>query len=186
MRLGLAILADAGSDQARVRRRSSSGGSGFRDGRDKGLLPIPTVIASPCFHAKKGGTEMWYGLAWAATALIAAAPAAPDISGSWDTTYGPLVFSVTDIRDAQGNVTGKAAEAPYRSEGGTVSGELRGSILDGYWHEPHSSNRCSTQRRGTYYWGRIRFTFNPGADAYDGVWGYCDEAPERGWTGTRG
>ncbi|MDP8993562.1 MAG: hypothetical protein M3N07_01045 [Pseudomonadota bacterium] len=134
---------------------------------------------------------MRYGLAWAASALIAAAPAvaaaqAADISGHWETTYGPLVFTVTDIRDAQGNVTGKAAEAPYRSEGGTVAGELRGSNLDGYWHEPHSSERCATERRGTFYWGRIRFTFNPAADAYEGVWGYCDETPERGWTGTRG
>ena len=134
---------------------------------------------------------MRYGLGWAAAALLFAPAAAalaqgsPDISGRWETTYGPLVFTVTDVRDAQGNVTGKAAEAPYRSEGGTVAGELSGSALEGYWHEPESSQRCATQRRGTFYWGRIRFTFNAAADAYEGVWGYCDETPERGWSGTR-
>jgi hypothetical protein len=46
--------------------------------------------------------------------------------------------------------------------------------------------KCATKRGGTWYWGRVEFAFNPGVDAYDGKWGYCDEAPERGWSGTRG
>ena len=134
---------------------------------------------------------MRFGLRTAAAAALfvsstaALAQASPDISGRWDTTYGPLDFTVTDIRDAQGAVTGKAATAPYRSEGGTVSGQLEGSTLVGYWHEPESSLRCSVQRGGTWYWGRIAFTFNPAVDAYEGVWGYCDEEPARGWSGRR-
>ena len=135
---------------------------------------------------------MRLNLSWAAVAAlfvspsIALADSSPDISGRWETTFGPLVFTVTDIRDAQGAVIGKAAEAPYREEGGTVAGELNGSTLVGYWHEPESSLRCATQRRGTWYWGRIAFTFNPAVDAYEGVWGYCDATPERGWSGRRG
>jgi hypothetical protein len=117
---------------------------------------------------------------------VAIAQESPDITGVWDTTYGPLDFKVTDIKDAAGAVIGKAASAPYKSEGGTVSGELKGSTLVGYWHEPYSSVKCSTVRAGTSYWGRVEFVFNPAVDAYKGTWGYCDEVPERGWSGTRG
>ena len=123
-----------------------------------------------------------------AAVSVAAAPAVaqswPDIAGNWETTYGSLNFTVTDIKDDKGEVIGKAASAPYKSEGGTVSGELKGATLVGYWHEPHSSLACKTKRAGTLYWGKVEFTFT-GSD-YEGVWGYCDEKPERGWSGKRG
>jgi hypothetical protein len=126
------------------------------------------------------------GAALLAFSVGVAAQAWPDISGRWDTTYGPLDFTLTDIRDDKGAVIGKAATAPYKSEGGTVSGELKGSTLVGHWHEPESSNKCATKRGGTYYWGRVEFAFNPATDAFAGKWGYCEETPERGWSGTRG
>ena len=109
----------------------------------------------------------------------------PDISGKWETTFGPLEFKVTDIKDPAGNVIGKAASAPYKSEGGTVSGELKGSKLIGHWHEPHSSVECPTVRAGTRYWGRVEFVFNSAANEYAGTWGYCNEVPERGWSGRK-
>ena len=67
----------------------------------------------------------------AAAALIVPVTAAiaqgwPDIAGRWETTYGPLDFTVTDIKDDKGVVIGKAATAPYKTEGGTVSGTLKG------------------------------------------------------------
>ena len=117
---------------------------------------------------------------------IAIAQDAPDIAGAWDTTFGPLNFTLTDIKDDAGAVTGKSATAPYKDEGGTVTGELKGSTLVGFWHEPYSSVKCSTKRANTFYWGRVEFVFNPAVDAYQGTWGYCDEAPERGWSGRRG
>ena len=136
---------------------------------------------------------MRVGMMWAAAAaaLAVAAGAAsaedwPDIAGKWDTTYGQLDFKITDVKDKDGAVIGKTASAPYKSEGGTVSGELKGSTLVGYWHEPYSSMKCSSKRAGTFYWGRVEFAFNPAVDAYEGKWGYCDEAPERGWSGKRG
>lgn len=132
------------------------------------------------------------GLHWAAAAVLLAAPAGalaqnwPDIAGRWDTTYGPLDFTVSDVKDDKGTVIGKAAKAPYKSEGGTVTGELKGSTLVGHWHEPESSLKCGTQRGGTWYWGRVEFEFDSAVKAFAGRWGYCDEAPERGWSGTRG
>ena len=126
------------------------------------------------------------GVALLLTSAASLAASSPDIAGRWDTTYGPLDFKVTDIKDAEGVVVGKAATAPYKSEGGTVAGNLEGSSLVGYWHEPESSKKCASQRAGTWYWGRIEFDFNAAVDKYEGRWGYCDEAPERGWSGTRG
>ena len=117
---------------------------------------------------------------------VAVAQEWPDIAGPWDTTYGLLDFKVTDIKDDAGAVIGKAATAPYKEEGGTVSGELKGSTLVGFWHEPYSSVKCTSVRAGTSYWGRVEFVFKPAVDAYQGAWGYCDEAPERGWSGRRG
>ena len=131
---------------------------------------------------------MLHAAAAAAFAIAAAAPALaqnrPDIAGPWETTYGTLDFKVTDIKDDSGTVIGKAASAPYKSEGGTVSGELKDATLVGYWHEPYSSLACKTKRAGTLYWGRVEFAFN--GDSYEGKWGYCDEQPERGWSGKRG
>ncbi len=120
----------------------------------------------------------------AAVAGPALAPNGPVVAGTWQSTYGALDFTVTDIKDDQGAVIGKAASAPYKSEGGTVSGELKGATLVGYWHEPHSSLACKTKRAGTLYWGRVEFAFT--GESYEGKWGYCDEKPERGWSGTRG
>jgi len=83
-------------------------------------------------------------------------------------------------------VIGKSASAPYKSEGGTVSGELKGSTLVGHWHEPHSSVECPTARAGTRYWGRVEFECNSAAAEYAGKWGYCNEVTERGWSGKKG
>lgn len=132
--------------------------------------------------------SMWRGVLAAAMIVVPVAAIAqdwPDIAGPWQTTYGVLDFKVTDIKDDKGEVVGKAASAPYKSEGGTVSGALDGSTLVGHWHEPHSSMKRSTKRAGTFYRGRIEFAFNAAVDAYAGKWGYCDETPERGWSGTR-
>ena len=126
------------------------------------------------------------GAALLAISAAALAESWPDIAGRWDTTYGVLDFKVTDIKDASGAVIGKSASAPYKSEGGTVSGELKGSTLVGHWHEPESSKQCASKKAGTLYWGRVEFDFNPAVDKYEGRWGYCDEVPERGWSGTRG
>jgi len=116
---------------------------------------------------------------------VAMAQEWPDITGAWDTTFGPLNFTLKDIKDDAGAVIGKSATAPYKEEGGTVSGELQGSTLVGYWHEPYSSVKCTTKRANTFYWGKVEFVFNAAVNEYAGKWGYCEEAPERGWSGRR-
>ena len=156
------------------------------------LRPVRPIDTAGFFEP--GGKIVKTGtmLNWVIATALLVSPAAsfaetsPDIAGHWETTFGPLDFVVTDIKDASGAVVGKAATAPYKSEGGTVSGELKGSTLVGYWHEPESSLKCGAQRGGTWYWGRVEFVFNSAVNEYQGTWGYCDETPERGWSGRRG
>ena len=125
----------------------------------------------------------------AAAALLAGAAAqaqdGPDVSGKWaSTTFGELELKVTDRKNAEGVVVGKDVSGTYPGKG-RVTGDLQGSTLTGYWHQPHSSVACKTKREGTAYWGKLEFTFVSG-DEYKGVWGYCEEVPERGWSGRRG
>jgi hypothetical protein len=121
----------------------------------------------------------------AGSAAAQPAVASPDITGLWGSTMGQLEFNVTERRDAQGLLHNDVS-APYsRQPNAKVKGELRGAVLTGHWHEPSSSVQCATAREGTRYWGRIQFTFNPSADTFSGKWGYCEEVPERGWSGQR-
>ncbi|MFL6845628.1 MAG: hypothetical protein ACJ8ER_12190 [Allosphingosinicella sp.] len=114
-------------------------------------------------------------------------PNFPDIAGRWQTSFGPLDFTETDVRDDSGAVVGKAARATYTSEGeaGRLAGEFEGSTLVAHWYEPNSATKCDDERGGTVHWGRIELTFNRAVNEVQGHWGYCDEPPERKWTGTR-
>jgi surface antigen len=120
-----------------------------------------------------------------AGAAAAQTPAGPDIAGAWSTTFGDTYFNVTERRNAQGRVIARDVVAPYKGESGTLKGELKGAVLTGYWTEPGSSVRCQTARDGGNHWGRFSFTFNPESNLFDGKWGYCDDAPARGWSGHR-
>ena len=112
--------------------------------------------------------------------------ASPDIEGLWGSTMGQLEFDVTDRRDNQGRLIARDVVAPYsRQNNSRVKGQLSGRVLTGYWTEPSSSVQCRTARDGTRYWGRVSFTFDAQGETFDGRWGYCEEAPERGWSGQR-
>ncbi|MFV1962500.1 MAG: hypothetical protein ACC658_11810 [Acidimicrobiia bacterium] len=69
-------------------------------------------------------------------------------------------------------------------ETGRLVGTIRGSIIEGYWVEAGSSEKCSTSKDGSYHWGRIVATLEASGRRFNGKWGYCDENPTREWTGT--
>jgi hypothetical protein len=123
---------------------------------------------------------------FACTAAVAQEQKGPDISGKWaTTTFGELTLKVTDRKDDKGVVVGKDVTGPYTSSNGKIAGDLQGATLTGHWMQPSSSVACKTKRGGTAYWGQLKFDFNEAGTEYKGVWGYCDEAPERGWSGQR-
>lgn len=74
----------------------------------------------------------------------------------------------------------------YTSDSGRIIGSLNGTTFTGIWVERHSSQRCNSERDGSFYWGRLQFNFSNDFSTFSGKWGYCDTAPNAGgWSGTR-
>lgn len=98
-----------------------------------------------------------------------------DISGKWRTSEGEMTLSQS----------GRAVTGRYTNDNGEIVGELIGNVLEGWWIENSSNQRCATPRNGRYYWGRIRFTFS--GNRFTGSWSYCDSpVPSQiNWTGER-
>ena len=98
------------------------------------------------------------------------------IAGTWDSNWGKMVFEQTG-----NNVTGT-----YATSNGKIFGKLNGNILEGYWTQSSAGQKCSTQKYGSFFWGRIRFVFDHQNNHFSGNWGYCENAPSSGgWSGTR-
>ncbi len=123
-----------------------------------------------------GGT----GYQWSSTRSGDAMPAVGsntgNAAGNWKTSEGSLTL----------NQNGRSVTGSYSSDGGEIVGEMNGDVLDGYWIENGSSQRCATPKNGRYFWGRIHWTFSDGQ--FTGTWSYCDN-PVTGssgnWTGER-
>ena len=96
--------------------------------------------------------------------------------GVWDTSEGTW----------QPGLTGNELFGSYSSDGGRIFGALSGMVLNGYWAENSSNVRCSSERDGTFYWGRVRFNFNQDFSQFVGAWSYCADTPTgENWIGTR-
>jgi len=103
-------------------------------------------------------------------------PAPASVAGTWSTSEGTWTAS----SDGDGVVGGS-----YSQDGGRISARMDGLTLTGNWIERDSNQRCATALGGSHHWGRIAFTFDPAMTSFTGVYGYCDAAPTRPWTGTR-
>ncbi len=99
---------------------------------------------------------------------------ASTIPSNCSTSEGSMTFS--------GSTSGILAR--YGTDRGRVLGTLRGSIIDGYWVETDSNEKCSTAKDGSYYWGRIVATLEARGPRFNGKWNYCDGTPNKDWTGT--
>lgn len=97
--------------------------------------------------------------------------------GIYKTTYGNMRF----------DQKGTSVTAAYTGEDGRIPDgvlDYKTRTLVGHWVEPGSAQRCAVTRGGTFYWGKLAFTFSADRASYTGVWGYCDAKPTRGWTAT--
>jgi len=98
---------------------------------------------------------------------------AAEINGTWTTSEGEMSFA------QQGNqITGS-----YSSDHGEITGTMYGDLLEGYWIEDASAERCSSAKNGRYYWGKIQFRFD--GNKFSGAWGYCDKETTQKWTGSK-
>lgn len=103
-------------------------------------------------------------------------PAGSNIAGTWRTSEGELTLTQR----------GRSVNGSYNSDGGQIVGEMNGNVLEGYWIENNSGERCATARNGRYHWGKVRWTFE--GSKFSGAWSYCDKPlPASGshWTGER-
>ena len=96
-----------------------------------------------------------------------------DIPGIWTTSEGNLTLELD----------GSSVRGSYDVDEGRIEGTLDGDLLSGHWGEAGSARQCDTERLGTFYWGRIEWTF--GAGTFAGNWGYCEDEPTGAWTGSK-
>lgn len=98
------------------------------------------------------------------------------VGGRWKTSEGELTLEQT----------GQQVGGHYSKDGGEIVGVIDGNVLEGWWIENASGQRCATARNGRHHWGRVRWTFE--GDRFTGAWSYCDKpVPDSGhrWTGER-
>ncbi len=104
-------------------------------------------------------------------------PGSPTVAGDWETSQGSATFTQS----------GGRLEGSYKGGSGRISAQGGGSNWTGYWMQATSGHRCPIQQLGSYYWGRMAFTFTDQNRRLDGHWSYCDASPSAGdpWTGHR-
>jgi hypothetical protein len=97
------------------------------------------------------------------------------VAGKWRTSEGELTLTQS----------GRAVKGSYSNDGGEIVGEMNGNVLEGYWIENGSAERCTTAKNGRFHWGRIRWAFD--GNKFAGTWSYCDKpvASGGGWNGER-
>jgi hypothetical protein len=113
----------------------------------------------------------------AAAAAFSADPAPAEFAGNWatsDDTFNTMHFS----QDGD-HVTG-----PYDFRDGRADGTVKGSTFEGVWAQSGSSQECGSSKLGSTFWGRLEL-HRESDGAFSGVWGYCDDEPNKPFTGKR-
>jgi hypothetical protein len=134
-------------------------------------------------------------------------PTRVSIKGVWNTTEGQLIFNQGNMEmDASGgasaylrpSATGLQILGEYNKRGGGIRGEfVNNTDVKGYWTQDYSNVKCSKElhssslthlwplsKKPTWYWGTFQFSFKRDG-SFTGVYGYCDEEPQRSWSGTK-
>lgn len=105
-------------------------------------------------------------------ALAAPWPGAAQQQGA-STIAGPWTYeSGFQMQVQPSDVEG--LQARYTFKNGRIFGRLQDGRLQGFWVQSTAGRKCSTERDGSAYWGRLDLVF--GETSYEGQWGYCDEA----------
>jgi hypothetical protein len=102
-------------------------------------------------------------------------PAPQNVTGTWQTDYGTI--EITGTTGSYNQSTAGVSHVTFDF--------VDAYTVEGYWDQPSSGARCDTQRNGTNYWGRIRWTFDETYSSFTGIWSYCDEELGGGWNGRR-
>ncbi len=96
-----------------------------------------------------------------------------NITGTWNSSEGML----------QLRQTGNSVSGSYPASGGRISGTISNGTLSGYWIQTRAQRQCSSSVEGSSYWGTIQWVFS--GNDFVGKWGYCNDAPNQNWAGSR-
>jgi hypothetical protein len=88
-----------------------------------------------------------------------------DFTGSWLTTEGIVPFTQH----------GATLKGTYPLKNGRLSLTVTGDTAEGFWAQSDSVNRCAATRDGSHYWGRVKFTIDPGGQSFNGRRNYCEQ-----------
>lgn len=107
-------------------------------------------------------------------------------NGAWDVKSSSGWTARFTLKEAGATATGN-----YANPTGRIAAQLlaadRGT-LSGYWYQSESGQKCTTQREGTYYWGKIVLRLSNN-DGFTGWWDYCgtrsSSNPHGEYSGTR-
>ena len=130
------------------------------------------------------GAKKWSGKRRTETASYTPSPQqtqpsrySPSFRGNWKTSEGNMTLAWAD----HVTVTGT-----YSQDNGRIIGNVDDRrVLNGYWIEDGSSQRCNTAKDGSYYWGRVQFRLNADETEFTGKWSYCNAVPTSAWNGQR-
>jgi hypothetical protein len=103
-------------------------------------------------------------LAGAIAAPALAADKAFDFTGTWMTTEG-----VTPLTQS-----GATLKGTYPLNKGRITATVTGDTAEGYWAQSDSVHRCTGTKDGSHYWGRVKFTADPGGQTFTGRRNYCE------------
>ncbi len=89
------------------------------------------------------------------------------LRGSWTTEFGDTMIIEQD----------NPFKARFNLKDGRIVGELKDGTMNGLWIQSSSKSKCTEEREGSFYWGKISLVFS--GSTYTGTWGYCDQEPDR-------
>ena len=73
----------------------------------------------------------------------------------------------------------------YNAKLGKLEGIVKSSYSDGtltgIWFQAKNTNRCTSKKYGTFYWGK--FELNISKTSFKGKWAYCDNELGGSWNG---
>ena len=96
----------------------------------------------------------------------------PATGRTYPHSFGPLTVRTFDQTRFIGTY-------PYHT--GRIEAEAQGDRITGYWYQVEGGHPCDTERGGTKNWGHVTLTFSPDGKSFEGVEGYCDDAPTYPW-----
>ncbi|MBI1386616.1 MAG: hypothetical protein GC150_17045 [Rhizobiales bacterium] len=124
-----------------------------------------------------------------ALSVAAATPALAATKWRASPAFGSVTLPDEPNGNATGSYTGSGGGSIYGRFAKAKCGGTRcpggGYNLTGYWVEPHAGIKCDKAVHGSFYWGRIDWTFNDDYTEFKGSWSDCDGPMKHSANGRR-